>query len=127
MAASTGQQGPASGNKQTARENTQIERDREMILTSRAQGRGALFKTFVRLSGPGWLQSGITVGGVSFASSLYLGVLSGFTFLWLQPVAMVWGVAGGRPADRPAPAGGGNGSRRAQSHRAGPGKARDGR
>ena len=58
MAASTGQQGPASGNKQTARENTQIERDREMILTSRAQGRGALFKTFVRLSGPGWLQSG---------------------------------------------------------------------
>ncbi|HPY51070.1 MAG TPA: hypothetical protein PLO68_14470, partial [Sedimentisphaerales bacterium] len=49
-------------------------------------------KTFVRLSGPGWLQSGITVGGVSFASSLYLGVLSGFTFLWLQPVAMMWGI-----------------------------------
>ncbi len=92
MAASTGQQGPASGNRQTARENTRIERDREMILTSRAQGRGALFKTFVRLSGPGWLQSGITVGGVSFASSLYLGVLSGFTFLWLQPVAMMWGI-----------------------------------
>ncbi len=51
-----------------------------------------MLRTFVRLSGPGWLQSGITVGGVSFASSLYLGVLSGFTFLWLQPVAMMWGI-----------------------------------
>ncbi len=69
-----------------------IENDRQMIMEARAKGRGALFKTFVRLSGPGWLQSGITVGGVSFASSLYLGVLSGFTFLWLQPVAMVWGI-----------------------------------
>jgi len=71
---------------------SRIERDREMILAARKKGRGALLKTFIRLSGPGWLQSGITVGGVSFASSLYLGVLSGFTFLWLQPIAMMWGI-----------------------------------
>ncbi|HNS19777.1 MAG TPA: divalent metal cation transporter [Sedimentisphaerales bacterium] len=77
----------------TTHPNPRIERDRRMIAEARAQGRGAMLRTFVRLSGPGWLQSGITVGGVSFASSLYLGVLSGFTFLWLQPVAMMWGIA----------------------------------
>ncbi|HOV77989.1 MAG TPA: divalent metal cation transporter [Sedimentisphaerales bacterium] len=71
---------------------SRIERDREMILAARKKGRGSLLKAFIRLSGPGWLQSGITVGGVSFASSLYLGVLSGFTFLWLQPIAMMWGI-----------------------------------
>ena len=92
MAASTGGQGSASGNGKVVRGNTRIERDREMILAAREKGRGSLLKTFVRLSGPGWLQSGITVGGVSFASSLYLGVLSGFTFLWLQPLAMMWGI-----------------------------------
>jgi len=90
MAAKAGGQGSASD--KIARGNTRVERDREMILAAKEKGRGAMLKTFMRLSGPGWLQSGITVGGVSFASSMYLGVLSGFTFLWLQPVAMMWGI-----------------------------------
>jgi len=72
--------------------NPRIERDRQMIVDARARGRGAMFKTFVRLSGPGWLQSGITLGGGSLASCLYLGTLVGFSFLWLQPVAMILGV-----------------------------------
>ena len=33
--------------------NPRIERDRRMITDARAQGRGAMFKTFVRLSGSG--------------------------------------------------------------------------
>jgi len=72
--------------------NPQIERDRELIAASRRKGRGALAKTFLKLSGPGWLQSGITLGGVSFSSSLYLGVLVGFSFMWLQPLAMILGI-----------------------------------
>ncbi|MEN6577482.1 MAG: divalent metal cation transporter [Phycisphaerales bacterium] len=72
--------------------NPRIERDRQMIVDARAKGRGAMFKAFVRLSGPGWLQSGITLGGGSLASCLYLGTLVGFSFLWLQPVAMILGV-----------------------------------
>ncbi len=44
------------------------------------------------LSGPGWLQGAITLGGGSLAGSLYLGVLMGFGFMWLQPLAMVLGV-----------------------------------
>jgi len=72
--------------------NPRIQRDREAIIESRKKGAGALFGTFVRLSGPGWLQSAITLGGGSLSSCLYLGVLVGFSFLWLQPLAMVLGV-----------------------------------
>jgi Mn2+/Fe2+ NRAMP family transporter len=46
----------------------------------------------VRLSGPGWLRSGITLGGGSLSSCLYLGTLVGFSFLWLQPLAMILGI-----------------------------------
>ncbi len=69
-----------------------IQKEREMIVQSRQQGKGALFKTFIRLSGPGWLQSAITLGGGSLSSSMYLGVLVGFGLLWLQPLAMIAGI-----------------------------------
>jgi len=72
--------------------NPQIEKDRQSIISAREKGRGATFKTFIRLSGPGWLQSGITLGGGSLSSSLYLGVLVGFSFMWLQPLAMILGI-----------------------------------
>jgi len=70
----------------------QIEKDREQIINARKKGRWAIAKTYISLSGPGWLQSGITIGGSSFSSSLYLGILSGFTFLWLQPLYMIFGI-----------------------------------
>jgi Mn2+/Fe2+ NRAMP family transporter len=72
--------------------NPRIEKDRQSIVTARQKGTVATVKTFLRLSGPGWLQSGITVGGVSFSSSLYLGVLVGFSMMWLQPLAMILGI-----------------------------------
>jgi Mn2+/Fe2+ NRAMP family transporter len=72
--------------------NPRIEKDRQSIVAARQKGTGAVVKTFLRLSGPGWLQSGITVGGVSFSSSLYLGVLVGFSMMWLQPLAMILGI-----------------------------------
>lgn len=72
--------------------NERIERDRQMINDARAKGKGSLFGVFVRLSGPGWLQSAITLGGGTLSNSLYLAVLTGFTFLWLQPMAMAVGI-----------------------------------
>ncbi len=72
--------------------NPRIEKDRQSIVAARQKGTGAIVKTYLRLSGPGWLQSGITVGGVSFSSSLYLGVLAGFSMMWLQPLAMILGI-----------------------------------
>ncbi len=78
--------------QQSVSQNPKIARDRELIVNARAKGRIPLLGAFVRLSGPGWLQSAITLGGGSLSSSLYLGVLGGFMFLWLQPVAMVAGI-----------------------------------
>ena len=69
-----------------------IEQERQQILDAQAQGTGATLKTFVKLSGPGWLQSAITLGGGSLAGSLYLGVLGGAALMWLQPLAMVMGI-----------------------------------
>jgi len=48
--------------------------------------------TYARKSGPGWLQGAITLGGGSLSGALYLGVLGGYAFLWLQPLAMLLGV-----------------------------------
>ena len=72
--------------------NTKIERDRALIVRAREKGKLPLFGVFVRLSGPGWLQSAITLGGGTLSNSLYLAVLTGFTFLWLQPAAMAVGI-----------------------------------
>ena len=67
-------------------------REQQLIEQAKAKGRLATFGAYVRLSGPGWLQSAITLGGGSLSSSLYLGVLAGFSLLWLQPVAMIIGI-----------------------------------
>jgi Mn2+/Fe2+ NRAMP family transporter len=78
--------------QQVTHMNPRIEKDRQSILDAQKKGKGAIFKTYLRLSGPGWLQSGITLGGVSFSSSLYLGIFAGFSFMWLQPMAMILGI-----------------------------------
>lgn len=72
--------------------NPKIEAHRQIILEGKSKGRAATMLAYARLSGPGWLQSAITLGGGSLANSLYLGVLGGMAFLWLQPMAMVFGI-----------------------------------
>ncbi len=53
------------------------------------RGGTAKIRTYARLAGPGWLQSALMLGGGSLAGSLYLGVLTGVSLIWLQPLAMV--------------------------------------
>lgn len=69
-----------------------VEADSAALVAAQSRGRLALLKTYVRLSGPGWLQSAITLGGGSLSGALFLGVLGGYTLLWLQGVAVVLGV-----------------------------------
>lgn len=66
--------------------------DREILTTAQEKGAFATFISFFRLSGPGWLQSAITLGGGSLGSALYLGVLGGYEMLWLQLIAIFVGV-----------------------------------
>ena len=72
--------------------NDQTFRDREILSEAHDRGLGATFGAFLRLSGPGWLQSAITLGGGSLGSALYLGMLGGTGMLWVQLVAIVIGV-----------------------------------
>ena len=69
-----------------------IQKDRQLLMDAREKGRPATLRAYLKLSGPGWLQSAITLGGGSLASSLYLGVLAGFSLIWLQPLAMILGI-----------------------------------
>ena len=64
--------------------------DREIL--SNANGPLGKLGAFLKLSGPGWLQSAITLGGGSLGGALYLGVLGGNQMLWLQAVSIVIGV-----------------------------------
>ena len=75
-----------------AEEQSGPAKEQQIIEQAKAKGRFATTLAYIRLSGPGWLQSAITLGGGSLSSSLYLGVLAGFSLLWLQPVAMIIGV-----------------------------------
>ena len=59
------------------------------IMAKPASGR---LKSYATKCGPGWLQGAITLGGGSLAGSLYLGIIAGYGFMWLQPIAMVMGV-----------------------------------
>ena len=45
----------------------------------------------IKSGGPGWLQGAMTLGGGSAITSLSIGALFGFEFLWIQPVAMIIG------------------------------------
>lgn len=67
-------------------------RDREILAEAHERGTGATMFAFLRLSGPGWLQSAITLGGGSLIGALYLGMLGGTNMLWLQLVAISIGV-----------------------------------
>lgn len=69
-----------------------VAKERQMIVEAREKGTGATILTYGKLSGPGWLQSALTLGGGSLASSLYLGVLAGYSMMWLQPIAMILGI-----------------------------------
>ena len=65
---------------------------RERILKAKRAGSGATLLEYLKLSGPGWLQSAITLGGGSLAGSLYLGIIGGYEMMWLQPLMMIFGI-----------------------------------
>jgi len=66
--------------------------DREELVRATEAGGLQKYKTYARLSGPGWLQSAITLGGGSLAGALFLGVIGGYSILWVQLVATILGV-----------------------------------
>lgn len=75
-----------------AADAAQLEAQRqELIEISRRPAMGRL-RAYLGMSGPGILQGALTLGGGSLAASLYAGALMGYDLLWVQPVAMLFGV-----------------------------------
>ena len=72
--------------------HSKADADRQLLLDAQEKGTGATLNAYIRLSGPGWLQSAITLGGGSLAGALFLGVLGGTSLLWLQLIAIIMGV-----------------------------------
>ncbi len=72
--------------------SAQVAADRALLRDAQARGTGPALKAYVKLSGPGWLQSAITLGGGSLSGALFLGVIAGYSMLWLQVLAVVLGV-----------------------------------
>ncbi len=46
---------------------------------------------YLKLSGPGWLQGAMTLGGGSAITSLTIGGVYGYELLWVQPLSMIIG------------------------------------
>jgi len=61
-----------------------VELDRQPLLK---RWRGYLGRT-----GPGWLQSALTLGAGSATSSLFAGALLGYALTWVQPLGMLVGI-----------------------------------
>ncbi|QDU63575.1 Natural resistance-associated macrophage protein [Planctomycetes bacterium Pan216] len=84
-----------SGADPAATDNTPVsnlELERAYLRDLEGKPTGQRLWGYVKLSGPGWLQSALTLGGGSLASGLYLGVIGGTSLLWVQPVAMILGI-----------------------------------
>ena len=47
---------------------------------------------YSRMTGPGWLQSALTLGAGSAVTSLFAGAYLQYGLLWVQPVAMILGI-----------------------------------
>ena len=63
-----------------------------LLAEAATSGLGRRFAIYSKLSGPGWLQGAVTLGGGSLGGALFLGVLAGPSLLWLQPVAVACGI-----------------------------------
>lgn len=70
----------------------QYQRELDVIESVKDKGAAGKFFGYAKISGPGWLQGAITLGGGSLAGALYLGVVSGYDLLWVQPLAMICGI-----------------------------------
>jgi len=76
-----------------ARDPAALEREKAVLREVNARPRAwQRWRGYWGLSGPGWVQSALTLGAGSAGSSIYAGAVFGYQLLWVQPVAMFLGV-----------------------------------
>ncbi len=76
-----------------ARDPEALEREKAKLREIGARsGLWRRWRGYWSLSGPGWVQSALTLGAGSAGSSIFAGAVFGYKLLWVQPVAMFLGV-----------------------------------
>ncbi len=68
-----------------------LERERAYLVSLDAKPLPGRAWGYLKLSGPGWVQSALTLGGGSGSTSLFAGALAGYGLLWVQPTSMFFG------------------------------------
>jgi manganese transport protein len=76
-----------------SRDPEALQAEREAILEINARPHfWQRWQGYWGLSGPGWVQSALTLGAGSAASAIFAGSVYGYKLLWVQPVAILLGV-----------------------------------
>lgn len=76
-----------------ARDPEALEQERQLLREINAQPHfWQRWRGYWGLSGPGWVQSALTLGAGSAGSAIFAGAVFGYKLLWVQPVAMFLGV-----------------------------------
>ncbi|MFC2156841.1 NRAMP family divalent metal transporter [Acidobacteriota bacterium] len=76
-----------------ARDPEALEEERSILRETNSRPRfWQRWRGYWGLSGPGWVQSALTLGAGSAGAAIYAGSVYGYKLLWVQPVAMFLGV-----------------------------------
>jgi Mn2+/Fe2+ NRAMP family transporter len=69
-----------------------LQTEKEHLNAVKDKGILSRCRVYFSMTGPGWLQSAMTLGAGSSAASLFAGAFLGYKLLWIQPLAMFLGV-----------------------------------
>ncbi|HEB51787.1 MAG TPA: hypothetical protein ENI87_00890 [bacterium] len=73
-------------------DSAQIATEKELLRELEHASPGKRWRGYLKLIGPGYLQSAMTLGSGTAASSLFAGAMFGYDLLWVAPVGMLLGV-----------------------------------
>lgn len=83
-----------SGLPMTAKADPEkIRQEEEQLIALEKKPFLSRIKGYYKLTGPAWMQSAMTLGAGSAVASVVMGASFGYQFLWVQPIAMLLGVA----------------------------------
>lgn len=69
-----------------------LEREKAYLADLESKNMPTKVGGYLKLSGPGWIQSALSLGGGSGSLSLFAGALAGYSLLWVNPSSMLMGV-----------------------------------
>ncbi len=81
-----------SQEKQPQNSSDALKQETEKLAILNKLPRRQRWRGYLSLSGPGWMQSAMTIGGASAMSSLFAGAFLEYRLLWVQPVAIILGI-----------------------------------